>query len=348
MSDRERDSGPSVPLPNETLNWVGHRAAETELLRAYQSGRIPHAWLIGGPQGVGKATLAYRMARFVLAHDDALAAEVQNAATLDVAPDHPAARQVTIGSHGSLLVLKRTLNDKGVLRSVITIDEVRETVSFFGSTAAAGGWRICIVDSMDELNPNGANALLKMLEEPPPRSLFLLVSHNPARLLPTIHSRCRKLLLRPLGEPEVTQALAMATGRAADDPELAGAAALADGSVGRALSLMDAKALRLSHLVASMLDPLPRVDPQQVHAVGDVLPLNDKVQLAAFIGSVERWIEARVDAEAMAARPDLARLARLAEVWDKIGHAARETADYNLERKPLVFSVVGLLADAVG
>ena len=167
----------SVPHPRETIDLFGHRDAETGLLNAYRSGRIPHAWLIGGAQGIGKATLAYRMARFVLAHPDPLAANVQHADSLNVDATDAAARRIVAGAHGGLLVLQRTANDKGVMRTVITVDETRETISFFGSTAAAEGWRVCIVDTVDELNPNAANALLKTLEEPPRQSLFLLVSH---------------------------------------------------------------------------------------------------------------------------------------------------------------------------
>ena len=117
-------------------------------------------------------------------------------------------------------MLERGLNDRGVMRTVITVDETRETISFFGSTAAVEGWRVCIVDTVDELNPNAANALLKILEEPPRQSLFLLVSHAPARVLPTILSRCRKLMLRPLATDDVIRAAARAADMAADDPAL--------------------------------------------------------------------------------------------------------------------------------
>ncbi len=197
MSARQVEPQFAAIPPRETTALFGHREAETALLNAYRSGRIPHAWLIGGAAGIGKATLAYRMARFVLAYRNPLASDVQRAETLGVDPCDPVARHVAAGAHGGLLTLERTLNDKGVMRTVITVDETRETISFFGSTAAVEGWRVCIVDTVDELNPNAANALLKILEEPPQQSLFLLVSHAPARVLPTILSRCRKLPLRP-------------------------------------------------------------------------------------------------------------------------------------------------------
>src|ERR1043166_5349755 len=238
MSAARVEPSAEIPHPRETMSLFGHRDAERALLQAYQSGRIPHAWLIGGAQGIGKATLAYRMARFVLAHRDPLASPVQGAETLQVDPSDPVARHIAAGAHGGLLTLERTLNDKGVMRTVITVDETRETISFFGSTAAVEGWRVCIVDTVDELNANAANALLKILEEPPRQSLFLLVSHAPARVLPTIQSRCRKLPLRPLETADVIRATAAAAQIPAGDAAVAEAAAMAEGSVSRALTLL--------------------------------------------------------------------------------------------------------------
>ena len=334
----------SVPHPRETTDLFGHREAETALLSAYRSGRIPHAWLIGGAQGIGKATLAYRMARYVLAHHDPLSAAVQRAESLSVDPSDPNARRIAAEAHGGLLVLQRTANDKGVLRTVITVDETRETIGFFGSTAAAEGWRVCIVDTVDELNANAANALLKTLEEPPRQSLFLLASHAPGRVLPTILSRCRRLSLRPLAKADVIQAVSRASGIANNDPALIDAADAAEGSVARALTLLGGEAVKLHQKTASLLAALPRVDPRELHALGEALGGSDKVALATFVDSVDRWVGARMRTEDPNA--DLPRLARLAEVWEKINRAARDTAEYNLERKPLVFSVFGMLAEA--
>jgi len=346
MSARQVEPQITVASPRETSAWFGHRDAERALLDAYRGGRIPHAWLIGGPQGIGKATLAYRMARFVLAHRDPLSSEVQGAGTLAVDPSDPVARLVAAGAHGGLLTLERSLNDKGVMRTVITVDETRETIGFFGSTAAVAGWRVCIVDTVDELNPNAANALLKVLEEPPQQSLFLLVSHAPARVLPTILSRCRKLALRPLGRDDVIRAAAAATGIALDDPALGQAADAAEGSVARALTLLGGDALKLQQRTAALLASLPQLDPRELHALGDALGGSDRVALAAFVDSVERWVSGRLHTDEANANANLPRLARLAEVWEKINRAARDTEAYNLERKPLVFSVFGLLAEA--
>ncbi|NEW90371.1 DNA polymerase III subunit delta' [Rhodopseudomonas sp. BR0M22] len=335
----------AVRHPRETMALFGHHAAEQALLDAYRGGRIAHAWLIGGALGIGKATLAYRMARFVLAHREPQSEAVQGAASLAVDPDHPVTRHIAAEAHGGLLTLERSANEKGVLRNVITVDESRETISFFGATAAVEGWRVCIVDTVDDLNANSANALLKVIEEPPQRSLFLLLSNAPARVLPTIQSRCRKLMLRPLATADVMAAAIDATGLDPDDPQLAEAAAASEGSVARALMLMGGGALSLQQTTTALLDSLPNVDPRALHALGDAIGGTDRATLAAFIDGIDRWVAARLRTPDPNA--ELPRLARLAEVWEKIGRAARDTEAYNLERKPLVFSVFGLLAEAV-
>src|ERR1700704_3610557 len=347
MSARQVEPKIAVVHPRETTALSGHREAEMALLNAYRSGRIPHAWLIGGAQGIGKATLAYRMARFVLAHRNPGATDVLYAETLNVDPTDPVARHVAAGAHGGLLTLERTLNDKGVMRTFITVDETRETISFFGSTAAPQGWGGCIVHTGGEPTANAPNALLKILEEPPQQSLFLLVSHAPARVLPTILSRCRRLALRPLAAADVVRAAAQAADIALDDPALAEAAEAAEGSDARALTLLGGDALKLHQKTAALLATLPRVDPRELHALGDALGGSDRVALSAFIDSVDRWVSERLRADDANANANLPRLARLAEVWEKIIRAARDTAEYNLERKPLVFSVFGLLAEAM-
>jgi len=344
MSARQAEPQHLIPHPCETTALFGHRDAETTLLNAYRSGRIPHAWLIGGPQGIGKATLAYRMARFVLAHPDPLADEVTRAESLQVDAADPVARRIAAGAHGGLLVLQRTVNERGVMRTVITVDESRETISFFGSTAAGEGWRVCLVDTVDELNPNAANALLKILEEPPKKSLFLLVSHAPGRVLPTILSRCRRLILRPLSTSEVTKAASHAANLPLDDPSLVEAAAAAEGSVARALGLLGGDAFKLHQRTTALLNALPQIDQRELHALGDALGGSDKALLASFVDSVDRWLSAQLTVADPNA--NLPRLARLAQVWEKINSAARDTAEYNLERKPLVFSVFGMLAEA--
>jgi DNA polymerase-3 subunit delta' len=339
----DENEGIEPPHPRETQAFFGHGEAERALLDAYRGGRIPHGWLIGGPPGIGKATLAYRMARFVLAHPDPAAPAVAAAASLAVPRGHPVARQVVAQGHGDLLALERTEGDNGKLRTVITVDQVRRTVSFFGSTASAGGWRICIVDTADELQqPNAVNALLKVLEEPPPQALLLLVSHAPARLLPTIRSRCRRLALRALAEEDVICAAGQALGRAAHDETLREATQLSEGSIGRAVSLLSGPVLALRNRVGALLDRLPGLDPQALHAIGDAIGGSEPQKLENFVDAVDAWLAARLEEPG---RNTYERF-RLAEAWDRINTAARDADTYNLERKPLVFRVFGWLAEA--
>jgi DNA polymerase III subunit delta' len=330
------------PHPRETTALFGHGEAEQELLEAYRSGRIPHAWLIGGPSGIGKATLAYRMARFVLANPDPNAPAVRKAMSLTLSEDDRTLRRIAAQGHPDLLVLERVVNEKtGKLYTVIRVDDVRRTVPFFGSTAGEGGWRVCIVDTADELQyPQAANALLKILEEPPPNALLLLISHAPARLLPTLRSRCRRLSLRPLTADDVARAAALALGRDAKEPELREASSLSEGSVGRALTLLEGPALALRKRVVDLLERLPTVDPQSLHALGDALGGFEPQRLASFIDAVNEWLAERL------ASADRERMLRIAEAWDKVNQAARDADEYNLERKPLVFSVFGWLAEA--
>jgi len=337
------DNGSDSKLPRETTVLFGHEDEERALLESYKSGRIAHAWLIGGPPGIGKATLAFRLARFVLAHPDPGAPDVQNATSLAVDPDHPVGRRMAAQAQGDLLVLERSLNEQtGKLYTVIRVDDVRRTVSFFGSTAGEGGWRIAIVDAVDDLQREGANALLKVLEEPPQRSLLLLISHAPGRELPTIRSRCRRLLLRPLETTDVTRAITAATGLDAETPEVRQAAALAEGSVGRALGLLDGAAIALRQRMQDLFAQLPDPDPRALHALGEAIGGTDPRTLEAFMDMVNGWLSARLGDGVQ----HKAQMVRVSETWEKVNRAARDVETYNLERKPLVFTVFGALAEA--
>jgi len=342
MSDDEADAI-EPRSPRETLVLYGHGDAERAFLDAYRSGRFAHSWLISGPKGIGKATLAYRMARFVLAHPDAQAPAVRAATSLEVDAAHAVARRIAAQGQGDLLVLERTINEKtGKLYQDIRVDDVRRTVGFFGSTAGEGGWRVTIVDSVDELNPSGANALLKILEEPPKRALLLLVSHAAGRVLPTIRSRCRVLALRSLSATDVARAAADASGQAPGASDIRGAAAAAEGSVRRALDLLDSDALDLHNRIIALLEHLPDVDRRALHALGERLSGTDPATLAAFLDAVNGWLSARLGATPQ----DRARLYQVAQAWERVNTAAREAEEYNLERKPLVFNVFGWLAEA--
>ncbi len=242
----EPDRVPGAPHPRETQNLIGQDAAEAEFLTAYTSDHLHHAWLITGPRGVGKATLAWRIARFLLAVPQDTGGLFGDASpnTLDTSPDDPIAHRLRALSEPRLFLLRRAWDpDKERLASVITVDEVRRLKGFFALSAADGGRRVVIVDAADEMNTNAANALLKLLEEPPADTVLLLISHQPARLLPTILSRCRALRCRSLDAAEMGRALAQAgVDPGADTERLT---ALSAGSVGAALRLMNLDGLTL-------------------------------------------------------------------------------------------------------
>jgi DNA polymerase-3 subunit delta' len=333
----EGDRLAGSPHPRERFEFFGHADAEAALLTALQAERLPHAILLGGPQGIGKATLAYRLARFVLA------GVRTDANDLSVPKDHPVSRQVAALSHPDFLVLRRLKEeDKKTISQVIRVEDTRRITSFFGSTSAYGGWRVCVVDAVEEMNAASANAILKLLEEPPARSLFLLVSHTPGRLLPTIRSRCRRLEMKPLAESDVAKALASLAG---DIPELdlsqiAGAAEAGQGSVGRALSLLlgGEDGLKILEMTRDLLARLPSVESGSVAALGDKLRGDN---LGIFAEAVEDWLAA-----AATSGTEPARLAHYAEAWDKVRRATATAEIYNLDRKPLVFQVFTMLSEA--
>jgi DNA polymerase III subunit delta' len=337
----EADRLAGAPHPRDTQHLYGHTESEEAVLAAWAQGRLPHAILIGGRSGIGKATFAYRIARFVFAQSGAKTS--RTAKSLEVPADHPAHRQISAQSHPDLLVLRRQLNpDTEKLRSEIRVDDIRRTVPFFGSTAAAGGYRIAIIDSAEELNRNGANALLKVLEEPPPLSLLLIVSHAPGRLLATIRSRCRRLALRPLSAENVERAVTDVADTNDEIPrdQIKEASAAGAGSVRHALELLLGESLEVRNLTASLLARLPALDGEGLHTLGDRIRRNE--ELTIFAETVGDWIAA---AATDTAEPP-ARLARMATAWENVRRATVEAEVFNLDRKPLVFQVFSTLAEA--
>ncbi|MEL6242154.1 MAG: DNA polymerase III subunit delta' [Pseudomonadota bacterium] len=257
------DQIPGAPHPREAARIFGQDAAQNTLLDAFNTGRLHHAWLLNGPRGVGKATLAWRIARFLLATPDPGGDDMFGgpppATTLDIDTEHPVARRVAAGSEPGLFSVTRSPNDKGDrMRSDIVVDDVRKLSGFFQLSAADGGRRVVIVDSADEMNVNAANALLKMLEEPPARATLLLVSHQPSRLLPTIRSRCRTLRLATLTPTDMDAALDQAGLETARDA--AALSELSGGSVGEAVRLSLLGGLQIYAEIIGLLGTLPQLD----------------------------------------------------------------------------------------
>jgi len=343
----EADRLGEFPHPRETHEIFGHAAAEATLAQTFAGGRLHHAWLLAGRDGIGKATLAYRMARHMLARPE----ERDPAArTLQVPPGSSAARQVVQLAHPGLLVLRRPydLKSKRVL-SIISVDEVRRLRGFLGLTGAEGGWRVVIVDSADELNANAANALLKSLEEPPPRALFLLVTSQPSGLLPTIRSRCRRLDLAPLDADSLRRAAEAALAGAGLKPPPADKwpqlARLADGSVRAALQLATG-GIELSERVEQILSRLPDLDWPALHTLADALPGEPQryeMFFTLLLDRLARLVRASVSVQgspaetALAVRLiPLARQPAWAELWQTILRDKADADALNLDRKALL------------
>lgn len=268
----EADRAEGALHPRLAPELFGHEAVEAEVLAALTGGRGHHAWLLTGPQGIGKATLAWRMARFLLAGADVPAEaglfdEAPAPETLAISPDHPVAHRVAALSDPGCLLIRRAWDpDRKRLKAQITVDEVRKLNSFFGLSSAEGGNRVVIVDSADEMNPSAANALLKVLEEPPARATLILVSHQPARLLPTIRSRCRTLRLSPLAPEPLAKALAQA------DVEVDDSAAigeLATGSAGDAMRLIALDGPEIYARLVKLMASAPNMDRQAARAFAE-------------------------------------------------------------------------------
>lgn len=343
------------PPPEAQPRWYGAPAAEVLLLDAYRSGRMHHAWLLGGPKGIGKATLAYRFARFALANPDPASPAVAGALDLGIPEESAAFRKVAGRAHPNLLAMERPWDDRNKrYKTELAVDEIRRTVGFFGSTGGEGGWRIAIVDPADDMNPSAANALLKVLEEPPSRSLFFIVSHTPGRLLPTIRSRCRRLDLAPLPEAVITKAIRYNGGIDADDEDVRLAAALAGGSLRRAILLLDEDGIATYRAFAQFAATVGDPDITAMHALADSVSgrgANDAYE--GFLETIRSWLGRRVRGEpepVPEATPGAAvravPLARWAEVWEKVAQSSTEADDLNLDRKQVVLSILMSLARA--
>jgi DNA polymerase III subunit delta' len=353
----DSDSESPVPPPRANPDFGGHEAAERGLLRLYRAGRLPHAILLCGPRGIGKATLAFRLARFLLTQTRRDGAAVEDIFSgeddetgLAIDPESGVFRRVASGGHADLLTIERAWDPRRKrLRGEIVVEDTREIAAFFRLTSAEEGWRIVIVDGAEEMNRNAANALLKILEEPPDRSLLLLVSHNPGRLLPTIRSRCRRLVLAPLPLALAVRLLRRCRPQL-DEEEAAALAALSGGSVGCALELADAGGLELYRSLTELLAQAPAIDLGRLHALTDRLARADAENayraceelLARFLarlaadaarglpGSAEIVAGEREATQRLAARADAARWAGLRAEIETNFAVAREL---NLDKK---------------
>ncbi len=342
------DALPDWPAPETQDSWYGSEEAELAMQSAYIGGHLHHAWLITGGKGIGKATLAFRFARFILANPET--SQVAPAGSMAVDPNSRTARQIAAGAHPNLLVLRCPWDDQAKrYRTELTVGEVRRIRSFFGSTAGNEGWRICIVDTADDLNISAANALLKMLEEPPAKGLFLLIANQPGQLLPTIRSRCRRLDLKPLPPDAVRSALRSRSGNG-EERDLA--AELSGGSLRRAIQFLESDGALTYRAFSELAAQLPDVDYRGVHELADAVTVKGQDDaFEGFLGLVDDWLSRRVrhrpePAGPLASAVEAASLASWAAVWEKVREVSLQAETLNLDRKQVVLQVFMALANA--
>jgi DNA polymerase-3 subunit delta' len=312
----------------------GHDEAVAAFCESLDSGRLHHAWLISGPEGVGKATFADKAALRVLA---AGAGPPLNLPGLDVPDEHPVARLVEAGSHPDLVRLERAQKDSGELARSITVDQVRGLQRLFGNTASLSPWRVVVIDAADDLERGAANALLKNLEEPPPTSLFLLVSHATQRLLPTIRSRCRQLRLSTLDDDAMTSALAAALPDAGEE-EIRALAEAGRGSPGRAIAF---RGLDIAGLERTMRELAATGDPANGRrsALAAALCLKAaQPRYEAFLARAPSFIAAEAQGRSGAA------LAEALRLWERASDLAAGAVRLSLDPQSVVFELAGMIA----
>jgi len=367
------DAPVTAPEPRENPHLVGHDHAETEMAEAVASGRIHHAWLITGPRGIGKATLAFRFARRLLAggltpSGPDLFGDAAPIHGLAMDPGDPVFKRVAAEGHADLFTLERGFANEPKRgragdddprnrrrRTEIVVDDVRKVGAFLSLTALEGGWRVVIVDGAEDMNRNAANALLKTLEEPPGHAIVLLVSHAPGRLLPTIRSRCRRLSLARLADDQVTSLIGRY--RPDIDPDDARALALiGGGSIGRALDLADTGGLALYEELVRLVSALPQLDTARLHGTLEAIARtrNEAGAFQAydvFTDLIDDWLMRLVTARARGLAPveimpgegevaarliARADLDQWVDVWEKITRLFNRAARLNLDRKQVL------------
>ena len=362
----EPDRMEGAPHPRDTAHLIGQHAAEQTFLAAYNRGRLHHGWLITGPRGVGKATLAWRLARFLLATPDDTGMFAPPAPqTLDIPDTHPVFARTRALSEPRLFLLRRPWDDKAErLRGEITVDEVRKMKGYFALSAADGGQRVAIIDAVDDMNVNAANALLKLLEEPPAKVTLFLISHQPSRLLPTIRSRCRELRLMPLAPADLSDALTQAGGDVAPADRTA-LAELAGGSVGEAFQMTNLDGLKLYTALIRVMSTLPRLDRPMALALAETgAKRGAEAQFDLIVTLIDLFLSRLARAGTIghlppeAARGEAALIERLspgpqaarqwADLAQSLGNRARRGRAVNLDPAALLMDMVLKIDEVAG
>jgi len=310
----------------------GHDGAVADFRAGLDSGRLHHAWLLAGPSGIGKALFADKAALRVLAQGGA------TASGLDIPDEHPMARLVAAGSHPDLMRLERLPRESGTeLARSITVDQVRGLQRLFGTTTSMSPWRAVVIDSIDDLERNAANALLKNLEEPPPATVFLLVSHSPERLLPTIRSRCRVLRFAPLGPDAMASALRSALPDA-EDEEIAALVGIGQGAPGRAIAFRGLDIAGLDRAMAELVREGDATNARRSALAQGLALKSAQPRYEAFLARAPALIAATAKGRRGAA------LAEALALWERATALAGSARRLSLDPQSTVFELAGMLA----
>ncbi len=332
----------TVPIPRQNPLLLGQGDSQAAFLDAWNSGRLAHSWLICGPKGIGKSTLAYRIAAFALSGGGEKDMFGGGPTSLEIDAANPAARMVFTGAHPDLKVIERGFSDDGKSKRSkdIVVDDIRAAGEFLSLTPSLGGWRVVIVDSADEMNRNAANAILKILEEPPKNALMILLSHSPGRLLPTIRSRCRRLMMGPLSDDIMVQLLdRYCPGLGADD--VSGLVGLAEGSIGKAIGLLREGGLDLYRDMTGVLAGFPHLDMVAVHAFADRASARGKGESEggwATLSELFLWWLAKAIRQ-MASNTSVG-LESWLGVWEKVQTLFSKVDAVNLDRKQALLTAL--------
>ncbi|MEC9022484.1 MAG: DNA polymerase III subunit delta' [Pseudomonadota bacterium] len=352
--------------PRENSELFGHQNEEDSFISAWNSSRLPHAWLLGGTRGIGKASFAYRVARYVLSQPANSALDKtglfslqKKENTLYLASEDPLFRKIASGGHPDLLTLQRTVSEKdGRLSSSISVEEVRSSGNFLRLTPAEGGWRVLIIDSADDLNLNAANALLKILEEPSLRTIILLVSHLPSRLLPTIRSRCCRLNFKPLSLGYFTTVVQKRL-PSLNNQLVEELFELSSGSPGKAVLIHEQDGLLCLQELITVLKSFPaNQSTSSLHGLADQLGASGReekfrITLDLFCSWLSRQIREKTLNSSLRQHQntglkfiDDTKLDVLLELWNKIRNLSERALQQNLDRKSVLLSVFSMIRRA--
>ena len=318
-----------IPHPRDVYGYEGGEAVEAAFVDALQRGRLHHAWLLCGPEGVGKATFAYRAARHLLG-----ARSAPDGGMLDTHPEDPEARLIASHAHPDFMVLERE-TDGDKVKKLISVDAARALPEFFSVTPSSSAYRVAIVDAADDMNINAANALLKTLEEPPERGVLFLVAHAPGRLMATIRSRCRRLTFQPWSDEAVADFLRARTSLSETDTYRL--ASMARGAPGKALRLASSQALEFDDLARLIVDG-------EGASEAELQSIADRFRGAEGQARFELLLDRLAEAVRLRATEGRggALVERWAALWDKLSNAPGEADALNLDRADVFWS---LLAD---